>query len=332
MDLSSLFGAPPISLDDLGFIEKSAPEIIVWAAPVMFFFAILEYYISKKQNHDFYESKETMGSVLVGLGNVLISFLIKAALLLVVVVVYNLVPWRMHLNWWTFIPAYIFWDFCSYWAHRVSHSQRFWWATHIVHHSGEKYNLTVSFRLSWVQHIKIIFFVPAMLIGFHPIIIFVTNQIAVLFQFWVHTEYIRRLHPAIEYIFATPSNHRVHHGSQEQYIDRNFGATFIIWDRIFGTYEPEGEKVAYGLTTNIEHKANPLHINFHEYKEIWKDVKAADTFGEKLYAIFGSPIKIDQAKKRKAAMALEKEKEVNKPAKTYQNSIKDLSLEGSASK
>jgi sterol desaturase/sphingolipid hydroxylase (fatty acid hydroxylase superfamily) len=332
MDLSSLFGAPPISLDDLGFIEKSAPEIIVWAAPVMFFFAILEYYISKKQNHDFYESKETMGSVLVGLGNVLISFLIKAALLLVVVVIYNLVPWRMHLNWWTFIPAYIFWDFCSYWAHRVSHSQRFWWATHIVHHSGEKYNLTVSFRLSWVQHIKIIFFVPAMLIGFHPIIIFVTNQIAVLFQFWVHTEYIRRLHPAIEYIFATPSNHRVHHGSQEQYIDRNFGATFIIWDRIFGTYEPEGEKVAYGLTTNIEHKANPLHINFHEYKEIWKDVKEADTFGEKLYAIFGSPIKIDQAKKRKAALALEKEEPAAKPASTYQNTIKDLSLEGSARK
>ena len=159
-----------------------------------------------------------------------------------------------------------------------------------------------------------------------------TNQIAVLFQFWVHTEYIRKLHPAIEYIFATPSNHRVHHGSQEQYIDRNFGATFIIWDRIFGTYEPEGEKVAYGLTTNIEHKANPLHINFHEYKEIWKDVKEADTFGEKLYAIFGSPIKIDQAKKRKAALALEKEKSSAKPASTYQNTIKDLSLEGSASK
>ncbi len=332
MDPVSLFGAPTISLDDLGFIEKSAPEIIVWAAPVMFLFAILEYYISKKQNHGFYESKETMGSVLVGVGNVIISFLIKAALLLVVVVIYNLVPWRMQLNWWTFIPAYIFWDFCSYWAHRVSHNQRFWWATHIVHHSGEKYNLTVSFRLSWVQHIKIIFFVPAMFIGFHPIIIFVTNQIAVLFQFWVHTEYIRKLHPAIEYVFATPSNHRVHHGSQEQYIDRNFGATFVLWDRIFGTYEPEGEKVAYGLTTNIENKANPLHINFHEYREIWKDVKEADTFGEKMYAIFGSPIKIDQAKKRKAALALEKEKSVEKQTNTYQNGIKNLSLETASRK
>jgi sterol desaturase/sphingolipid hydroxylase (fatty acid hydroxylase superfamily) len=297
MNIADLFGAPPISLDDLGFIEKSAPEIIVWAAPIMFFFAILEYVISKRQDHDYYETKETIGSVLVGIGNVIISFLIKAALLLVVVVIYNLVPWRMELNWWTFIPAYIFWDFCSYWAHRISHSQRFWWATHIVHHSGEKYNLTVSFRLSWVQHLKIIFFVPAMFIGFHPIIIFVTNQIAVLFQFWVHTEYIRKLHPVIEYIFATPSNHRVHHGSQEQYIDRNFGATFIIWDRMFGTYEPEGAKVAYGLTSNIDHKANPLHINFHEYKEMWRDVKAAKTLKDKFYMVFGSPIKIDQMKK-----------------------------------
>lgn len=201
--------------------------------------------------------------------------------------------------WWTLIPCYVFWDFCSYWAHRASHSQRFWWATHVVHHSGEKYNLTVSFRLSWVQHIKIVFFLPAMLMGFHPIIIFVTNQIAVLFQFWVHTEYIRKLHPVIEYIFATPSNHRVHHGSQEQYIDRNFGATFIIWDRMFGTYEPERDRVKYGLTTNIKHKANPLYINFHEYKEIWNDFKAAKTAKDKFYVVFGSPIKIDQEKKRK---------------------------------
>jgi sterol desaturase/sphingolipid hydroxylase (fatty acid hydroxylase superfamily) len=306
MLLSSLFGADKISFDDLGFLEKSAPEIIVWAAPIMFFFAILEYYFSKKHGHDHYEKDETIGSVLVGIGNVVISFLIKAALLMIVVVIYNWVPWRMHLQWWTFIPAYIIWDFCSYWAHRISHSQRFWWATHIVHHSGEKYNLTVSFRLSWIQHLKIIFFVPAMFFGFHPIIIFVTNQIAVLFQFWVHTEYIRKLHPVIEYIFATPSNHRVHHGSQEQYIDRNFGATFIIWDRMFGTYEPEREQVTYGLTTNIDNKANPIHINFPEIKEMIKDAKEANGWRNKLYAIFGSPIKIAEVKKRLAEVKYKK--------------------------
>jgi sterol desaturase/sphingolipid hydroxylase (fatty acid hydroxylase superfamily) len=148
-----------------------------------------------------------------------------------------------------------------------------------------------------------------MFIGFHPIIIFVTNQIAVLFQFWVHTEYIRKLHPVIEYIFATPSNHRVHHGSQEQYIDRNFGATFIIWDRMFGTYEPERERVTYGLTTNIDNKANPLHINFHEYREIWKDVKNAKSWKDKFFMVFGSPIKIDQMKKAE----VKKEKQMTSP-------------------
>jgi len=136
-------------------------------------------------------------------------------------------------------------------------------------------------------------------IGFHPIIIFVTNQIAVLFQFWVHTEYIRKLHPVIEYIFATPSNHRVHHGSQEKYINKNYAATFIIWDRIFGTYQPEEEQVVYGITQNITHKANPLYINFHEYADMYRDVKNAKGLRKKLFYVFGDPIAIAEEKKGK---------------------------------
>ena len=126
-----------------------------------------------------------------------------------------------------------------------------------------------------MQYIKLIFILPIALIGFHPVIIFITNQIAILFQFWVHTEYIRKLHPFFEYIFATPSNHRVHHGSQEKYINKNYGATFIVWDRIFKTYQPEEEKAIYGLTHDIAKKDNPIHINFHEYVEIVNDVKQA---------------------------------------------------------
>jgi sterol desaturase/sphingolipid hydroxylase (fatty acid hydroxylase superfamily) len=194
-------------------------------------------------------------------------------------------------------PCYIIFDFFSYWAHRISHQQRFWWATHVVHHSGENYNLTVSFRLSWVQDFKIIFFLPVALIGFHPLIFFIVNQIAVLFQFWVHTEYIRRLHPAIEFIFATPSNHRVHHGSQEKYINKNYGATIIIWDRMFGTYQPEEEQVIYGITSHLEEKANPLYINFHEYVDMWNDIKGAKGLKKKLFFIFGDPLVIAREKK-----------------------------------
>ena len=213
MDFTTLFGADRILLTDIDNLQSNTPDIIIWAAPVMFFFVLIEYIISYYQNRNYYEKKETFGSICVGIGNVVIGAALKLILFTVLVWVYNMIPWRMELNWWTFIPCYILFDLCSYWAHNISHRQRFWWATHVAHHSGEYYNLTVSFRLSWVQYIKIIFFLPVSFLGFHPVIIFVTNQIAVLFQFWVHTEYIRKLHPVVEYIFATPSNHRVHHGS-----------------------------------------------------------------------------------------------------------------------
>ena len=294
----SLFGAPQISLDKLWEIEAATPNLIVWAIPAMVFFTALEILFTYLQDKPYYERKDTLGSVLVGLGSVIIGAALKVAFLYGIVWVYNQLPWRMELAWWTVIPCYIIFDFFSYCAHRVSHGQRFWWATHIVHHSSEHYNLSVSFRLSWIQNLKIIFFVPVALIGFHPVVFFVTNQIAVLFQFWVHTEYIKRLPGWVEYIFATPSNHRVHHGSQPKYIDKNFGATFIVWDRLFGTYQPEEEPPRYGLTTNITNKANPLHLNFHEVADIIRDVKSTRSFRRKLFFIFGSPIKVAEEKKR----------------------------------
>ncbi|MFC5283926.1 sterol desaturase family protein [Pedobacter alpinus] len=285
----NIFGASPIDLNTLTNLSTEAPEIIVWAAPFMFLFVLIEWFVSRKQHPEMYNKVETIASIFVGIGNVFIAFLLKFGLFFIVVAVYNLLPWRMFLNWWMVIPCYVLLDFCSYWSHRISHHQRFWWATHVVHHSGENYNLTVSFRLSWVQHIKIIFFLPVALSGFHPLVFFVANQVAVLFQFWVHTEYIKKLPPFFEYIFATPSNHRVHHGSQEKYINKNFGATFIIWDRIFGTYEPEDEKVIYGLTHKLEKKGNPFYINFHEFIDIWKDMRDAKGFKKKWFFLFGDP-------------------------------------------
>jgi sterol desaturase/sphingolipid hydroxylase (fatty acid hydroxylase superfamily) len=293
-----IFGADPIPWEHVENIKNSAPEIIIWAAPAMFFLVLLEAFISYRQNKKYYDKKETIGSILVGIGNILISTWIKLVLFYMAVWIYNLIPWRMEFSWWTLIPCYVIFDFCSYVAHYISHKQRFWWATHITHHSGEHYNLTVSFRLSWVQYLKIIFLFPVPLLGFHPIIFFITNQIAILFQFWVHTEYIRRLSRFVEYIFATPSNHRVHHGSQAKYIDKNFGATFIVWDRIFNTYQKEEEQSIYGLTTNIQHKNNPIYLNFHEYSEMIKDVKKARGWREKLYYIFGSPAAIAAAKRK----------------------------------
>lgn len=297
-----LIGADRIPLEKIVELEKQSPNLIVYAAPIMIFFAALEIFIAWYQDKEYHNAKEVGASLIVGLGNVAINLLLKSLLLIPIVYFYNLVPWRMSFSWWGLILCYIVYDLASYWAHRVSHGSRFWWATHVVHHSADHYNLTVSFRLSWVQNLKIIFFIPVMLFGFHPIAFFITNQVATLFQFWVHTEYIKKMPAWFEYIFATPSNHRVHHGSQPLYIDKNFGATFIIWDRIFGTFQKEEEPVAYGITTPLERKGDPFYINFHEYKDIWVDVKQTAGMANKMNMIFGNPTKIATEKNNKAVL------------------------------
>jgi len=293
----NLFGAEPIPYDHITHLEKQSGDLIVYAIPFMAFFTFLEIWYSWYSERKNYSTKESLGSLFVGLGNVAINLLFKVGLIYGAVFVYNLVPWRMQLNWWTMIPCLLVYDFCSYWAHRVSHFNRFFWATHIVHHTAEHYNLTVSFRLSWVQHFKIIFFLPVALMGFHPVVFFIVNQIGVLFQFWQHTEYIRRLHPIIEKVIVTPSNHRVHHGSDEKYLDKNFGVIFLFWDKLFKTYQPEEEKPTYGITTKIDPSLNPLYLNFHEYKDIISDVRTTKGLRNKLFLLFGSPAKIARYKK-----------------------------------
>lgn len=291
-----LFCADKILMSDIDSLQQGSANLLIWAAPAMFLLVLIEFVVSYLSNKPYYSKKETIGSTLVGIGNVFIGVLLKTFLFFIFVWVYNILPWRMTLNWWTLIPCYVIFDFCSYWTHNISHRMRFFWATHVVHHSGTHYNLTVSFRLSWMQYIKILFFLPVALMGFHPVIIFFTSQAAVLFQFWAHTEYIRKLHPFFEYILATPSNHRVHHGSQPKYINKNYGATFIIWDRIFGTYQAEEEQAIYGITTDIEKKGNPIHINFHEYASIIRDVMQTKSWRKKLFFIFADPGKIEKAR------------------------------------
>lgn len=298
------FGANPISYDSIDTIEKQSGDLIVYAIPIMAVLTFLEIWYSWYSERKNYNTKESLGSLFVGLGNVAINLAFKLGFIYGAVYIYNLVPWRLEFNWWTLFPCLMIYDYCSYWAHRVSHFNRFFWGTHVIHHSADNYNLTVSFRLSWVQHFKLLFFLPVAFLGFHPIIFFVVNQISVLFQFWQHTEYIGKLHPWIEKIIVTPSNHRVHHGSDEKYIDKNFGAIFIFWDFIHNTYQEEQEKPTYGLTTKIEHKLDPLHLNFHEYKDMWKDVKKAKSLKEKIFFILGSPGDIDRKKKKQIAQEL----------------------------
>jgi sterol desaturase/sphingolipid hydroxylase (fatty acid hydroxylase superfamily) len=291
-DFISLFGAVRIPADQLRHLEKSAPNLMVYALPAVLAFTVIEVLLSHFGDHRHYEKKETIGSVLIGLGNLTVNLLMKMTLLYGALWIYNALPWRMELNWWTLGVCFVAYDCCSYWSHRISHFNRFFWATHVVHHSAEHYNLTVAFRQSWVQHLKTVFFIPVALMGFHPEIFFVASQMSTLYQFWVHTETIGKLHPFIEKYFGTPSNHRVHHGSQEKYLDKNFGATFMIWDHLFGTFQYEEEKPVYGLTTRLENKTNPFVLNFHEYRDMLHDIKHSDGLRELLFFIFASPARI----------------------------------------
>lgn len=300
LEFPHLFGAAKIDFADSYLMQQEAPNLIAYALPAVFVLALIEFLMSHFGTHKTYEKEETMGSIFVGIGNLIVNLLMKVVLIYGAIWIYNLVPWRMEMNWWTLIPCFILYDCCSYWSHRISHFNRFFWATHVVHHSAEYYNLTVAFRQSWVQHFKTMFFIPVALMGFHPVIFLIASQLSTLYQFWVHTEAIGKLPPFFEKYFGTPSNHRVHHGSQEKYLDKNFGATFMIWDHLFGTFQYEEEQPIYGLTTPIENKINPFVLNFHEYRDMLKDVKESDGLKECLFFIFASPGKIYRHKLNRA--------------------------------
>ena len=288
------------------------PNIIVWAAPVMISLVALEWFISFRQKKGYYDSKDTLSATFIGLVNVAMSAGLKVLTFGIILFFYNMVPWSIPPTWWSYVLCLIWIDFWRYWAHRVGHENRFWWATHVTHHNSEKYNWSVSFRLSWTQHIKVIFFIPVALTGFHPVVFFICHQIEVLYQFWIHTEYIHKLPRPIEYIFTTPSHHRVHHASDEKYLDKNYGSTFIIWDRIFGTFHPEEERPTYGLTEPVK-TYNPVTLNFHEWKDIYHDVKKSKSFKEAYFMMFGSPAKIAAHKK---ALLMKQQEEAVEAQKT----------------
>jgi sterol desaturase/sphingolipid hydroxylase (fatty acid hydroxylase superfamily) len=156
------------------------------------------------------------------------------------------------------------------------------------HHSSEEMNFTVAFRQAWLGPVsKIPFFMVLPLIGFNPVIIAVAGVLSTLWGIFGHTQIVRKLGP-IEWFFVTPSHHRVHHGSNESYIDKNYGNFLIIWDRFFGTFEVEKEKVKYGLVKNVE-TFNPITITFMGWKEIFKDVKSSNSYMEALKQLFGPP-------------------------------------------
>jgi sterol desaturase/sphingolipid hydroxylase (fatty acid hydroxylase superfamily) len=186
--------------------------------------------------------------------------------------------------------AVLGWDFIYYWNHRIQHESRFLWAIHVVHHSSERYNLSTALRQPWADSLGI--FVPYGLLslaGIRPETIETARQLNLIYQFWIHTDAIRRLGP-LEEVLNTPSHHRAHHGSNRRYLDRNHGSILILWDRLFGTFQRELDEdpVIYGLTKNID-TFNPARIATHEYVDIATDVATSTTWSDRWSFVLRGP-------------------------------------------
>ncbi|MFT5762131.1 MAG: sterol desaturase/sphingolipid hydroxylase (fatty acid hydroxylase superfamily) [Polaribacter sp.] len=254
------------------------PNLIHYAIPVFIATVIIEVILTVKVKMLAYEYKDAATSITMGLGNVAIGIVSKAMVLVVFYVVYNSFHiFEIPFVWWSWILILFAEDFVYYWFHRISHENRFFWASHIVHHSSQKYNLSTALRQTWTgSFTSFIFWIPLVIIGFHPVMILVQMSISLLYQYWIHTELITKLPKWFEAVFNTPSHHRVHHATNPQYLDRNHAGIFIIWDRIFGSFEPEVEKPIYGLTLNIN-TFNPIKVAFSEWFGLLKDVFTSKT-------------------------------------------------------
>ena len=235
-----------------------------------------------------YENRDTATSLTMGLGNVGINVGWKLVVLALYTALYELTPLRMPSDmWWTYVLLFLADDIAFYCYHRVGHRVRIGWASHVVHHSSEHYNLSTALRQPWVPMTALPFWLPLALLGFAPWMILGMQAVSLIYQFGLHTERIGKLWAPIEFVFNTPSHHRVHHGANDQYLDKNYGGILIIWDRLLGTFEPEGERVRYGLTTNIR-TFNPVKVATHEWAAIWRDLQGATTWRERAgYALRG---------------------------------------------
>ena len=270
----------------------SVNEVYAIGVPIVLTMIFIEILISNFRNQNFYKRGDTLCTIGLLSGNIIVAFAIKGMVLAFHIYLYqfrvfdfvNQIP-----IWALWIITFISIDLVFYVYHRMSHRIRFLWAIHLSHHSSEEMNFAVSFRQAWFGPIsKIPFFMVLPILGFDPTIIAVAGVISTLWGIVGHTQVIGKLGP-LEWIFNTPSHHRVHHGSNKQYIDKNYGNLLIIWDRLFGTFEPEDEKVKFGLVNNVN-TFNPVKVTFMAWMSMINDLKQKNSFIEIIKVIFGPPV------------------------------------------
>ncbi len=266
--------------------------MVIISVPVYAVTILAEIVASAFLKRELYTTKDTLNNFLMTTLNILLDTVMRGAFLFMMAWSFpnRIFNWSEHgILYW--IVAIVLTDLVYWFVHWMSHMVRFFWAVHTVHHSSEKYNITVGFRSSVFEPLyRFLFFVPLGFLGFEAADIVLAFAIQQLYGSIIHTELIRRI-PVWDWLFVSPSHHAVHHASNPRYLDKNMGMILIVWDKIFGTFEPEDEKydkIKYGLTTNLN-TYNPGTILFKEWKQMWQDVKSAPGLRNKFMYVFGPP-------------------------------------------
>lgn len=270
-------------------------EIIYFAIPAFLLTMVIEFVLIRRRAAASgqvlgYELKDSLASISMGLGELFVAALTKVPMLAFMFWIYEHRVFDLGDEWWMWLVVIPAEDHSYYWYHRVSHEVRLSWSSHINHHSSQRYNLSTAVRQAWLAPILApIFWVPLPLIGLKPEMIMLAQGINLLYQYWIHTELIDRLGP-LEWVFNSPSHHRVHHAKNAIYLDRNYAGIFIIWDRLYGSFQAElrEEPVRYGLTKDIA-SYNPVYIAFHELVAMLRDVAGARSLRGVLGYLFGRP-------------------------------------------
>ena len=253
----------------------TAFDPVPYAIPVFVALIVAEMLWARRRAPAVYEPADTLTSLALGLGSTAAGLLTGGAVAVAALWLYDHRIATVPFAWWAWPVCFVLDDFNYYWAHRTGHRVRWFWAAHVNHHSSQHYNLSTALRQTWtgVFALSFVFRIWPALIGFHPAMIAAVGGVNLIYQFWIHTEAVRRTPRWFEAVMNTPSHHRVHHAVNPQYLDRNYAGVFIVWDKLFGTYEREDDavRIHYGVVKQLG-SFNLLWSAFHEWIGIARDV------------------------------------------------------------
>ncbi|MGE3692663.1 MAG: sterol desaturase family protein [Novosphingobium sp.] len=251
---------------------------VAYAIPFFALFVVLEMAWARRRRPTAYEPRDTLVSLSLGLGSTAVGILAAGAVTAAMFWLYQFRLVTIGWQWWAWAICFLLDDFNYYWSHRFGHRVRWMWAAHVNHHTSQHYNLSTALRQTWTGHVALafVFRIWPVLLGFHPAMIAVVGGFNLIYQFWIHTEAIGRMPRWFEAVMNTPSHHRVHHAVNPRYLDRNYAGVFIVWDRLFGSYQREldEEPVYYGTVKQLG-SFNLLWAAFHEWIGIGRDVWSA---------------------------------------------------------